>query len=332
MHSINRRTVLRSGLTSLLLPAALFSSIPASAQESYPSKPVKIIVPYAAGGSIDTLARLVAVKLQAQLGQPVIVENRGGGSGTIGSLSVSKAPADGYTLLFNASSQVYMPLVVAKPPYDVEADFTPIARAGHVPLLVVVHPSVPASTLKEFIQLAKANPNKYEWGTSGFGTSSHLAEASITYEMKLEMPIIGYKGAGPQLLDIMGGHVAAAVSPMPGVFPHVQSGKLKAIATTNSTRLPQLPSVPTVAESGMPNFELLSWYGLWGPPSMSADIVNRLSTEMNKAFSAPDLKVHFQKLSFEPAPSTPSEFKQFVAAEIKKIGKTIKDASIRVEF
>jgi len=322
-------------LTAVGLVGLLLQSLPLSAQTqqlAYPERSIRLVIPYPPGGSNDNIARLLATQLQKQLGQSIVIENRAGASGTIGSEIVAKAPADGYTLLFNASSQVFMPLVVAKPPYDTLKDFTHITRVGHVPLLVVINPQIPANNLKEFIELVRAQPGQYNWGTSGFGTSSHLAEAAIVHALKLEMQIIGYKGATPQLTDVMGGHIAAAVSPMPGVFSHVQHGKLKAIATTNQTRLSQLPNVPTVAESGIPGFELLSWYGIWGPAGLPGGIVEKLSCEITTALNAEELKPRFKELSFEPSPLTPEDFETYIKSEIQQIGKMVKDANIVITF
>ena len=322
-------------VTTVVLVGSLLVGLPLSAQtesSNYPERSIRLVIPYPPGGSNDNIARLLATQLQKQLGQSILVENRAGASGTIGSEVVARAPADGYTLLFNASSQVFMPLVVAKPPYDTLKDFTHITRVGHVPLLVVINPQIPANTLKEFVELVRAKPGHYNWGTSGFGTTSHLAEAAIVHSLKLQMQIIGYKGATPQLTDVMGGHIAAAISPMPGVFSYVQQGKLKAIATTNQTRLPQLPNVPTVSESGMPGFELLSWYGIWGPAGLPRNIVERLSREITTALTSAELKPRFKDLSFEPAPLSPEDFERYIELEIQQIGKMVKDANIVVTF
>ena len=249
-----------------LLGAAVAGAQVCSADD-YPSKPIRMVIPYTPGGSIDTVGRMVADQLQRQLGQPIVIENTPGASGVLGSLNVRKAKADGYTLLFNASSQVYLPLVLAKKSYDAEKDFTPVGQIGYVPLIVAVNNDVPAKNLAEFAALARANPDKYTWATSGLGTTSHLSEEMINRALKLRMAIIAYKGAVPQLTDVIGGHVSAAVSPMPGVHSFVQAGRLRALAVTSKTRVPSMPEVPTVAENGVPGFELLSWHGIWGRPT-----------------------------------------------------------------
>lgn len=315
---------------------ALLGAAVASAQiclaDAYPNKPIKMVIPYTPGGSIDTVGRMIADQLQRQMGQPIIIENAPGASGLLGSLNVRKAKADGYTLLFNASSQVYLPLVVAKKTYDAEKDFTPVGQIGYVPLLVAVNNDIPAKNLAEFAALARANPDKYTWATSGLGTTSHLSEEMINRALKLKMEIIAYKGAVPQLTDVIGGHVSAAVSPMPGVHPFVQGGRLRALAVTSKTRVPNLPDVPTVAESGIPGFELLSWYGIWGPADLPAAVTARLNAEIAKAVDAPALKAKFAELSFVPTKSNPEQFKALIREDLSKIGKAVKEANIKIEF
>lgn len=314
-----------------LLGAAVAAAQVCSAND-YPSKPIRMVIPYTPGGSIDTVGRMVADQLQRQLGQPIVIENTPGASGVLGSLNVRKAKADGYTLLFNASSQVYLPLVLAKKSYDAEKDFTPVGQIGYVPLVVAVNNDVPAKNLAEFAALAKANPDKYTWATSGLGTTSHLSEEMINRALKLRMEIIAYKGAVPQLTDVIGGHVSAAVSPMPGVHPFVQAGRLRALAVTSKTRVPSMPEVPTVAESGIPGFELLSWYGIWGPADMPAAVTDRLNAEIAKAVDAPALKAKFAELSFIAAKSSPAQFRELIREDLSKIGKAVKEANIRIDF
>jgi tripartite-type tricarboxylate transporter receptor subunit TctC len=299
--------------------------------QAYPSKPIRMIVPYTPGGSIDTVGRLVADEMQRILGQSFVVDNKPGSSGMIGANEAARAPADGYTLLFNASSQVYMPLVVVKKTYDAEKDFTPIAQVGYVPLAVVVGPNVSARTLAEFATMARAKPKTYTWATSGLGTTSHLTEEMINRDLKLEMEIILYKGAVPQLTDVIGGHVSAAVSPLPGVTPFIKSGRLRPVAVTSAKRLASYPDVPTVAESGMPGFELLSWYGLWGPAGMPKDVVDKLNAAVAKAVQSPHVKARFADLSFETTENTPAQFAKLIQEEIRRVAVVIKAANIRIE-
>lgn len=317
------------------LLAAVLATLAFGAQsvhaQTYPSKPIRLIVPYTPGGSIDTVGRLVADEMQKILGQSFVVDNKPGASGMIGANDAARAPADGYTLLFNASSQVYMPLVVAKKTYDAEKDFTPIAQVGYVPLAVVVAPNVQARTLAEFAAMAKAKPKTYTWATSGLGTTSHLTEEMINRELKLDMEIVLYKGAVPQLTDVMGGHVSAAVSPLPGVTPFIKSGRLRPVAVTSAKRLASYPDVPTVAESGMPGFELLSWYGLWGPAGLPKDVVDKLNAAVAKAVQSPHVKARFADLSFETTENTPAQFAKLIQEEIRRVGVVIKAANIRID-
>lgn len=326
MNLLSRRSICcAAGLAALALCAN-----PALA--AFPlDKPIRMVVPYTPGGSIDTVGRLVAEELQKQLGQAVVVENKPGASGMIGSQEVARAPADGYTLLFNASSQVYMPLVVSRKTYDAEKDFTAIAQVGYVPLAVVAGPAAPFKTLRELAAHARANPKKLTWATSGLGTTSHLAEEMINRELKLDMEIILYKGAVPQLTDVMGGHVSAAVSPLPGATPFIKGGKLRAIAVTSRARVASMPDVPTVAESGMPGFELLSWYGLWGPANLPREIVDKLNAAVAKAVQTPHVKARFADLSFEAAPNSPEQFGRIVKEEIRRVGEVVKAANIRID-
>lgn len=327
MNPVSRRFTLRWGacIASLALYAgAAFAAFPAD-------KPIRMVVPYTPGGSIDTVGRLVAEELQKLLGQSIVIDNKPGASGMIGSQEVARAPADGYTLLFNASSQVYMPLVVNRKTYDAEKDFTAIAQVGYVPLAVVVNPSAPFKTLRELSAHARANPKKLTWATSGLGTTSHLTEEMINRELKLDMEIILYKGAVPQLTDVMGGHVTAAVSPLPGVTPFIKGGRLRPIAVTSRTRLASMPEVPTVAESGMPEFELLSWYGLWGPANLPREVVERLNAAVAKAVQSPHVKARFADLSFETAPNTPEQFGRIIKDEIRRVGEVVKAANIRID-
>jgi tripartite-type tricarboxylate transporter receptor subunit TctC len=319
-------------LSKLALWSAMLANVQIGHAQDYPAKPIKMVIPYTPGGSIDNVGRMVAEQLQRQLGQPIIIENMPGASGVLGSLNVKNAKADGYTLLFNASSQVYLPLVLAKKSYDAEKDFTPVGQIGYVPLVVAVNNDVAAKTLPEFVSLVRANPDKYTWATSGLGTTSHLSEEMLNRALQLRMQIVAYKGAVPQLTDVVGGHVSAAISPMPGVRSFFQAGRLRALAVTSKTRVPLMPEVPTVAESGVPGFELLSWYGIWGPSNMPASVTQRLNAEISKAIDAPGLKAKFAELSFVPAKSDPEQFKALIREDLTKIGKVVKEANIKIDF
>jgi tripartite-type tricarboxylate transporter receptor subunit TctC len=297
----------------------------------YPAKPVRIVVPYPPGGTVDVVARNLAQQLTVQTGQQFIVDNRAGANGTIGSDFVSKAAPDGYTLLVQASIFVINPLFLRNVPYDVQRDFTPVANIGSVPLLVTAHPSVPAGNLREFVALVRANPDKYTFATTGLGSAGHLTEEVIRRDAGLQILIVPYKGAGPALTDIVGGQVSALADPLPSSYPHVRGGRLRALAVTSRARIPFLPDVPTMAESGFPGFEMLSWYGLWGPPALPREIVDRLAVEVSKAVKSPEMQEKLAAQGFLPKGSTAPEFSAYVKDEIAKYAKIVKDANIKVD-
>ena len=309
---------------------ACFLAIGAGAQ-TYPQKPVRIIVPYPPGGTVDLVARHLAQQLGTQVGQQIVVENRAGANGTIGSDFVAKAAPDGYTLLVQASIFVINPLFLKNVPYDVQRDFAPVSNIGSVPLLVTAHPSVPAANLRDFVTLVRASPDKYTFATTGLGSAGHLTEEVIKRDAGLSILIVPYKGAGPALTDIVGGQVSALADPLPSSYPHVKGGRLKALAVTSRERVGFMPDVPTMAESGFPGFEMLSWYGLWGPPALPRDIVDRLALEVSKAVKSPEMQEKLASQGFLPKGSTAPEFAAYVKDEIAKYAKIVKDANIKVD-
>ena len=309
----------------------LFLAFAGAAQAQYPLKPVRIVVPYPPGGTVDVVARNLAQQLTVQTGQQFIVDNRAGANGTIGSDFVSKAAPDGYTLLVQASIFVINPLFLKNVPYDVQRDFTPVANIGSVPLLVTAHPSVPAANLREFVALVRANPDKYTFATTGLGSAGHLTEEVIKRDAGLQILIVPYKGAGPALTDIVGGQVSALADPLPSSFPHVKGGRLKALAVTSRTRIASMPDVPTMAESGFPGFEMLSWYGLWGPPGLPKDVLDRLAAETAKAAKSAEMQEKLAAQGFIPDGSGPAAFAAYVKDEIAKYAKIVKDANIKVD-
>ena len=299
--------------------------------QAYPTKVVRIVVPYPPGGTVDAVARTIAARLSESMGQQFIVDNRPGASGTIGSTAVARSPADGYTLLIQASTFVASPLLMGNVPYDVEKDFTAITNLGSVPLLVTAYPGTPATNLKEVLAAIKADPKKYVVGTSAVGSASHLAEEAIKYEAKVDFTIVPYKGTAPALTDVMGGHISAMVDALPSTMPHVKSGKLKPLAVTTAKRVAALPDVPTVAESGLDGFEMVSWYGLWAPANLPPDLVAKLQQEAAKAMKSPQVAKALLEYGFMPSGSTPEEFKTYIRQESAKYAKLIKAANIRLE-
>ena len=319
-------TLLHAAVTAVTLSFAL-----AAGAQTYPQKPVRIVVPYPPGGTVDLVARHLAQQLGTQVGQQIVVENRAGANGTIGSDFVSKAAPDGYTLLVQASIFVINPLFLKNVPYDVQRDFAPISNIGSVPLLVTAHPSVPAGSLREFVALVRANPDKYTFATTSFGSAGHLTEEVIRRDAGLSILIVPYKGAGPALTDIVGGQVSALADPLPSSYPHVKGGRLRALAVTSRERIAFMPEVPTMAESGFPGFEMLSWYGLWGPPALPRDIADRLAAEVVRAVKSPEMQEKLASQGFLPRGSTAPEFAAYIKDEIAKYAKIVKEANIKVD-
>ena len=317
-------------ITALAAACAFGLPMLAPAQ-AYPSKFVRIIVPYPAGGTVDTVARVVAGRLSESHGQQFIVDNRPGASGTIGSAVVAKSPSDGYTLLVQASTFVATPLLMDNLPYEIDKDFTPITNLGSVPLVVTAAPNVAAKNLAELITAIKAEPKKYVFGTSAVGSASHLAEEAIKYEAKLDFTIVAYKGTAPALTDVMGGHIAAMVDALPSTMPNVKGGKLKPLAVTSAQRVPLLPGVPTVAESGLKGFEMVSWYGLWAPPKMPAELVAKIQQEVAKALKSPQVTKTLGEQGFVVSGSTPDEFRAYITRESSRYAQLIKAANIKLE-
>jgi tripartite-type tricarboxylate transporter receptor subunit TctC len=319
-------------LARALLAFAALTVTAAALGQSYPSRPVRIIVPYPPGGTVDVVARIVAQGLGTQLGQSVLVENRAGANGTLGSDYVAKAAPDGHTLLVQASIFVINPLFLPNVPYDVQRDFTPVSNIGSVPLLVVANLDVPAKNLREFIALAKADVRKYTFATSGLGSAGHLSEEMIKREAGIpDLLIVPYKGTGPTLNDLMGGQVSVMIDPMPSSYPHVKSGKLKPLAVTSRQRVAFLPDVPTVAESGLPGFEMVSWYGLWAPAGLPKEIAAKLAAEVAKTVRSPLATERLSSQAFEPVGSSPEQFAGYIKDEIARYAKIVKEANIKVQ-
>ena len=320
------------GCTVRAVAAAIALSLAfVAGAQTYPQKPVRITVPYPPGGTVDLVARHLAQQMGTQVGQQIVVENRAGANGTIGSDFVSKAAPDGYTLLVQASIFVINPLFLKNVPYDVQRDFAPVSNIGSVPLLVTAHPSVPAANLRDFVTLVRASPDKYTFATTGLGSAGHLTEEVIKRDAGLSILIVPYKGAGPALTDIVGGQVSALADPLPSSYPHVKGGRLKALAVTSRERVAFMPDVPTMAESGFPGFEMLSWYGLWGPPALPREIVDRLALEVSKAVKSPEMQEKLAAQGFLPKGSTAPEFAAYVKDEVAKYAKIVKDANIKVD-
>src|ERR1041384_4015407 len=315
----------------LALLALLASALPTLAQH-YPNRTVSVVVPYPAGGSVAVVARLIVKKLNESRGGSFIVENRAGGAGgAVGANSVAKAPPDGYTLMLTASIHIITPFLNSKIPYDAVKDFAPVSLLAAGPLIVSTAPNVPAANLKEFFELVRKTPDKFTFATSSFGSAGHLAVELIKRDAKVDTLVIAYKGAGPMLNDIMGGQIHLIADPMASSLPLASAGRIKALAVTASKRVAAAPDIPPVAESGMPGFEFVSWYGLWGPKGLPADITAKLHGEVIKAPAQPEVKDRLGLLGFGTIGSTPAEFATFIDEEAAKYARIIREAGIKGE-
>jgi tripartite-type tricarboxylate transporter receptor subunit TctC len=310
----------------------LLGVAPPVAAQPYPHRTVSVVVPYPAGGSVDVVARLVVQKLNESMGQNFIVENRAGGAGgAVGANVVAKAAPDGYTLMLTASIHIITPFLNSKIPYDAVHDFAPVSLVAAGPLLVSTAPNMPAKNLKEFFDLVRKEPTKFTFATSSFGSAGHLAVELLKRDAGVDTLVIAYKGAGPMLNDIMGGQIQLIADPMASSLPLAASGKIKALAVTSMKRVAAAPDIPTIAESGMNGFDFSSWYGLWGPKGLPADITAKLQAEVNKALAAPEVKERLAVLGFEAIGSTPEVFAKYIDDESAKYSQIIKDAKIKAE-
>lgn len=319
-------------LLSLLLGIVAFSTL-AFAQATYPNRPVRIIVPFAAGGTTDIFARFVADRLSQSLGQQFVVENRGGAGGNIGADAVAKAPPDGYTLVMGTvGTHAINASLYPKMPYDSLTDFEPVAYVAGVPNLMVVNPkNVKATSVKEFIAEAKAVPRKFNMASSGNGTSIHLSGELFKQLTGVEMPHVPYRGSGPAINDLVGGQVDVMFDNLPSSIEQAKSGNLRALAVTSAARSPALPDVPTLAESGLPGFEATSWFALFTPKGTPPEIVAKLNAETRKALATPDLQKRFAELGGEIKPMSPDELMAFVRAEHAKWAQVVKTSGAKIE-
>jgi tripartite-type tricarboxylate transporter receptor subunit TctC len=320
--------------TASTLALAFFGllSPPVSAQ-TYPSRTVSVVVPFPAGGSVDGVARILVGKLNETVGQHFIVENRpGGASGTVGANAVAKAAADGYTLLLTASVHVINPFLYKSVPYDVVNDFTPVSLLAEGPLLVSTTPSVPANNLKDLFDLVRKDPNKYTFGTTSVGSASHLAIELLKRDAHLDTLVVPYKGTAPALTDLVSGQIHLLADPMLSSLPLAQSGKIKALGITSLKRAAAAPNVPTVEESGgIKGFAFVSWYGIWGPKSLPADVASKLQSDIAKVLARPEVKERLLGIGFEPIGSTSAQFAKYITDEMAKYSKIISDAKIKME-
>src|SRR5687768_2131651 len=316
----------RSLLVAAASLALIVSSHTAQAQD-YPSRTVQIIVPFSAGGAVDAVGRLMAQKLSDRLGKPVVVDNRPGASGNIGANAVARSPAAGSTLLMAAVTNyaINAPLQPAQVTYSLEKDFAPIAIVGNVPLMLVVNPSVPATSLQQFIQLAKAKPGQLTFASSGNGSTEHLAGELFKKLAGVDMLHVPYKGGAPAVADVMGGQVNAMVATTPNVLPNVKGNRLRALVTAMPARNAQLPDVPAASEAGLPGFEVASLYGILAPAGTPQPVLDKLATELQAILKMPDTLERLQQIGVEASYSPPAESTRRISSEFAKWKKLIQD-------
>lgn len=323
---MNRRHVLQTLGSGLAL-----GTLPVWAQE-FPSRPVKVIIPFPAGGPTDVLGRIVAQKLSERLGQSFVIDNKPGASGMIGADMVAKSQADGYTLLVNASLHVINPSLYDKTRYDAIADFTPLSNLADVPLVLVVNAQTPAQTVKELIAWVKSSKTPINFASSGNATAPHLAGEAFKVATGIEnMQHVPYKGSAPALTDLLSGQVQMMFDSLPSSQPFIKSGALKAIAVTTQKRSSALPNVPTIAESGIPGFNFSTWYGMWAPKSMPQPIVQKLSHEIAQITRLPEVRERFLALGAEPVGNSAEEFAAFTKSELNKWARVVKQSGARVD-
>ncbi|MGQ0525797.1 MAG: Bug family tripartite tricarboxylate transporter substrate binding protein [Betaproteobacteria bacterium] len=307
-----------------LVPLLALIIPPAAAAQAYPSKPIRVVVPYATGGATDLTARLVGQKMQAAVKQNVIVENRPGAGGVIGADVVAKAAPDGYTVLVGVPAEMAILPQLQKVPYAVARDFAPVTLAAVTPLILVVHPSLPVKSVKEMVAFIRARPGQVSYASAGTGGVQHLAAELLKITTKIDMIHVPYKGAGPVMPDLIGGHIPLFFSGMPPAMPHVKAGKLRPLAVTTTKRSPAAPEVPTMVESGMPGFDISNWFAYFVPAGTPADVISRLNTEVNRGLQFQDVKDKLASVGAETVGTTPDELARFVRAETEKFAKLIK--------
>jgi len=310
--------------------AAMVAAAPFATAQDYPAKPVRLVVAYPPGGAVDFVARLLAEKLAASLGQPVIVENKAGAGGLVGSEQVAKAAPDGYTLLLGTvSSHAIAPSVYRKMPYDPVADFAPVTLVALTPYIITVNPDVPARTLAELIALAKAKPDALNFGSSGTGTTPHLAGELFNAMAGTKIHHVPYKGSAPMVTDLLGGQVQVAFDNT--VIPNIKAGKLRGLAVTGPARLAAVPDIPTAADAGLPGYEAVGWMGLYAPKGTPAPVVARLAADTAKAMAAPDVREKLNGMGFQAMTDSPAAFDAYLRGETAKWAKAAKDANVQPE-
>lgn len=312
--------------------AILFALAAASGSaQVYPTKAVRLIVPFAAGGASDIVGRTAGQKLAELWGQSVVVDNRAGGSGQIGTEAVARAAPDGYTLLVVEPTFAITPSLFPKIPFDVVQDFVPIVQIGQGPQVLVVHPSVPVKNVKELIALAKARPGQLNFASPGTGTTGHLGMELFKLMAKVDMVHIPYKGAGPAVVDLVGGQVSIGVVSVSSALTNINAGRLRALAVTSARRFSAVPDLPTIAEAALPGFDTLQWWGLVAPRATPAEVIKKIAADVTRLAESPDLRQRMLTLGAEPVSSSPERFGAFIRSEIDKWGKLVRASGAKPE-
>jgi tripartite-type tricarboxylate transporter receptor subunit TctC len=323
------RMVVLGGLVAVMLSAQVTSV--AQTASAFPNQPIRMVVPYPPGGPTDITARVVAAEMSKTIGQNIVIDNRPGASGMIGSEMVTKSTPDGYTLLANASIHVINPSVYPDMRFDAIKDFTPITQLAQVPLVLVVPANSPIKSVKDLVEYAKANPGKVNFGSAGSASAQHLAGESFKIAAGIQMQHIPYKGSAPALTDLAGGQLQLMFDSMPSATPMINSGKLRAIAVTTTTRAKARPDLPTIAESGFPGFDISTWYAYWAPKGTPEDVVEKLAASAAQALKNPEVIAKYEAMGAEPVGSTPAQFAAYVESEAKKWSDIVKKSGAKLD-
>lgn len=323
MHHLNLLS-----LAFVFLAAPALGAQPAS--QPYPSKPIRFIVPFAPGGTNDIVARIVGAQLGEAWGQPVVVDNRGGAGGVIGTDLGAKAPPDGYTLLMANVNFATNPALVKKLPYDTLRDFQPVSLLATSPSVLVVHPAFPANSVKELIAVAQSKPGQLNYSSSGAGTTGHIAMELFKQIARVDMVPVHYKGGGPALIDLVAGRVSPGFATILSVIPHLKAGRLRALAVSTPKRSSALPDTPTVAEAGLPGYEFTGWWGMVVPANTPRQVVSKLNAELGRQLAQPEVRGNLVKQGADPEHTSPDQFSAYIKSEIAKWTKVVKDANITI--
>jgi tripartite-type tricarboxylate transporter receptor subunit TctC len=318
-------------VTALLSAVLPIVPVVAAAQGGYPSKSIRFVVPFAPGGGTDIIGRIVAQGLNESFAQPVVVDNRGGAGSTLGTEIAARSPADGYTLLFGNISLAFNATLYTKLRYDTLRDLAPITLAAVQPNILVIHPGIPARTLKEFIDLARASPGKFNYASAGTGSGTHLAAELLKLLTKIDIVHVPYKGTGPALTDLLGGQVNMMVSTFASALPHVKSGRMRALGVTTAKRSPATPDVPTLIEGGVPGYDYSTWYGLLAPAGTPKPVIDRLLAATHQVLRRDDIRQRLEQQGVDPVMNTPAEFAAYLRSEIEKWGKVVKATGTKAE-